>query len=48
MAHLFAQTAAPGRRAAAMKNKKQKPPCRSRLFLDAARVPTTDSQWENV
>ena len=30
MAHLFAQTAAPGRRAAAMKNKKQKPPCRSR------------------
>ena len=48
MAHLFAQTAAPGRRAAAMKNKKQKPPCRSRLFLDAARAPTTDSQWENV
>jgi len=43
----MAQTAAAGRRAAATKNKKQKTR-RSRLILDAARAPTTDSQWENV
>jgi hypothetical protein len=42
----LAQTAAAGRRAAATKNKKRVR--RSRLFLDAARAPTTDSQWENV
>jgi hypothetical protein len=44
----LAQTAAAGRRAAATKKKKQKTRRRSRLFLDAARAPTTDSQWENV